>query len=102
MKQLPLDQPTYLRVQWLIHQAHVLGIDQVEHLHEAGLIVTPAMELGLRIKGMTFLLEEIKGWRPAEFIRRTDKSGSGSTPADLHLRICEFIQDHIDAMKAGG
>jgi len=100
MKQ-PLDQPTYLRVKWLMEQARVLGVDSVEHLHDAGLILTPGMENALRIRGMSFILGEIQGWRPVEFIRRGDKSGSGATPADLHLRICEFIQDHIDVAREG-
>lgn len=102
MKHLPLDQPTYLRVKWLMEHARILGVDPVEHLHEAGLVVTPGLERSLRIRGMEFLLAEIQGWRPVEFLRRGDKSGSGSTPADLHLRICEFIQDHIDAAREGG
>lgn len=100
MKQ-PLDQPTYLRVKWLQQNAHILGVDLVEHLHEAGLILTPSLEQSLRIRGMEFILEEIKGWRPAEFIRRGDRSGSGATVADLHLRICEFIQDHINVAREG-
>lgn len=85
-----------------MEHARVLGVDPVEHLHEAGLVVTPGLEQTLRIRGMEFLLAEIQGWRPVEFLRRGDKSGSGSTPADLHLRICEFIQDHIDAARDGG
>jgi hypothetical protein len=89
-------------VAWLLQQARVLGVDPVEHLHEAGLIMNPATEQNMRIRGMEFLLNEIQGWRPAEFIRRGDKSGSGATVADLHLRICEFIQDHIDAAREGG
>lgn len=102
MKGLPLDQPTYLRVAWLLQQARVLGVDPVEHLHEAGLVVTPSMEQRMLIRGMEFILAEIQGWRPAEFIRRNDKSGTGATAADLYLRVCEFIQDHIDAAREGG
>ena len=102
MKQPPLDQPTYLRAQWLIGHARTFGLDLVEHLHEAGLILTPDRERQIKLQAMEFLLAEIGGWRPAEFIRRTDKSGTGATAADLHLRICEFVQDHIDAVKAGG
>lgn len=100
MKQ-PLDQPTYLRAKWLLERAKIWGHDPVEVLHDAGLILTPAMENMLRIRGMTFILEEIQGWRPAEFIRRGDKSGAGATAADLHQRICEFIQEHIDAAREG-
>jgi hypothetical protein len=102
VKQLPLDQPTYLRAKWSLENARVWGTDPVEQLHELGLILTPAKERQLKLQAMEFLLAEIEGWRPAEFIRRTDKSGTGATPADLHRRICEFVQDHIDAVKAGG
>lgn len=48
---------------------------------------------------MRFLLGELRSWRPAEFTRRTDKSGTGSTAADQHMRICEFIEDHISAVR---
>jgi hypothetical protein len=98
----PLDQTTYLRVKWAIEHAKIWGVDPVEQLHSLGLIVTPGLEQDLRIRGMEFILAEIQGWRPAEFIRRTDKSGSGATVADLHQRICEFIQDHIKAAHEGG
>jgi hypothetical protein len=97
-----LDQPTYLRAQWLLGQARVFGVDPIEHLHASGLILTPERERQLTVQAMEFLLAEIKGWRPAEFIRRTDKSGTGATAADLHLRIQEFIQDHINAVKERG
>ena len=100
MKQV-LDQPTYLRAQWLLGHARILGIDPIEQLHASGLILTPDRERDIKIQAMEFLLTEIKGWRPAEFIRRTDKSGTGATAADAHMRICEFIQDHLDAMKRG-
>lgn len=101
MKQV-LDQPTYLRAQWLLGYARVLGVDPIEQLHASGLILTPDRERALKIAAMEFLLAEIKGWRPAEFIRRTDKTGTGSTAADLHLRIQEFIQDHINVAREGG
>lgn len=97
----PLDQPTYLRIQWGVEYARRFGIDLAEQLHDLGLILTPAEELRLKLQTMEFLLAEISGWRPAEFIRRTDKSGTGATAADVHQRICEFIQDHINAMKEG-
>lgn len=96
-----LDQPTYLRIQWGVEYARRFGIDLAEQLHDLGLILTPAKEEEITLRTMEFLLAEVQGWRPAEFIRRTDKSGTGATAADLHLRICEFIQDHIDAVKRG-
>lgn len=100
MKQ-PLDQPTYLRAKWVLNHAQIWGHDSVEALHEAELILTPDKERLLKLQAMQFLLAEIEGWRPAEFIRRTDKSGTGATGADVHRRICEFVQDHIDAVKRG-
>lgn len=102
MKQLPLDQPTYLRIKWSLEYSRRFGIDSAEQLHELGLILTPDKERQLKLEAMQFILAEIEGWRPAEFIRRTDKSGTGATPADLHRRICDFIQDHINVVKAGG
>lgn len=101
MKQL-LDQPTYLRAQWLLGAARVWGVDPVEQLHTSGLLLTPDRERAIKIQAMEFLLAEISGWRPAEFIRRTDKTGTGSTAADIHRNICEFVQDHIDAAREGG
>ena len=97
----PLDQTTYLRAKWLLESARIWGMDPVERLHEGGLIVTPSLEQTTRIRGMEFILAEIQGWRPAEFIRRGDKSGAGATVDDLHRYICEFIQDHINAAREG-
>ena len=102
VKQLPLDEPTYLRVKWGLEHARLWGHDPAEQLHELELILTPAKEQQIKLEAMNFLLAEIQGWRPAEFIRRTDKSGTGATPADLHRAVCDFIQDHINAVKAGG
>lgn len=101
MKQ-PLDQPTYLRIQWSLEYARRFGIDLAEQLHELDLILTPAKERAIKLQAMQFLLSEVEGWRPAEFVRRTDKSGTGATAADVHRNICTFIQDHIDAVKDGG
>lgn len=82
--------------------ARTFGIDPAEQLHTSGLILTPAEEHRIKIQTMEFLLAEISGWRPAEFIRRTDKTGTGSTAADIHRNICEFVQDHINAAREGG
>lgn len=98
----PLDQPTYLRAKWLLERARIWGHDSVEELHDAELILTPDRERAIKLQAMEFLLTEISSWRPVEFIRRTDKSGTGATAADVHRRICDFIQDHIDVVKAGG
>lgn len=100
MKQ-PLDQPSYLRVQWGLEYARRFGIDLAEQLHDLGMILTPAEERRIKIQAMEFLLAEISGWRPAEFIRRTDKTGTGASAADVHRNICEFIQEHIDQVKRG-
>ena len=97
----PLDQPSYLRVRWGLEYARRFGIDPVEQLHELGMILTPAEERRIKVLAMEFLLEEISGWRPAEFIRRTDRSGTGASAADIHRNICDFVKDHIDQVKRG-
>lgn len=61
--------------------------------------MSAAVELEIRVEAMRFILGELRSWRPAEFTRRTDKSGTGSTPAEQHMRICEFIEDHISVVR---
>lgn len=100
MKQ-PLDQPSYLRVHWGLEYARRFGVDMAEQLHDLGMILTPAEERRIKLQTLEFILDQISSWRPAEFIRRTDRSGTGATAADVHRNICDFIQEHIDVVKRG-
>lgn len=61
--------------------------------------MSAAIERDLKVEALRSLLGELRSWRPAEFTRRKDKSGTGSTAADQHMRICEYIEDHISVVR---
>jgi len=97
----PIDPQTWLRVNLILSQAQRSGRDPIEELHRAGLILTPAKELELRLGGMEFLHREIVSWRPAEFLRIKFKPHHSCTPADMYSCVVEFIEQHIAAVKKG-
>lgn len=99
MRQSPLDDPTYVRAVWALGHARTWGHDPVEELHAAGLILTPAKELAIKIMTLEFIAAEIDNWRTAEFVRRSNKTGTGATAADLHREIVAFIQEHIITLR---
>ena len=95
----PLDEKTFGLVCLALHSARNGGRDPAEELQRHGVLLSAAVELEIKVEAMRFLLGELRSWRPAEFTRRKDKSGTGSTAADQHMRICEFIEDHISALR---
>lgn len=95
----PLDEKTFALVHLALHSARNTGRDPAEELQRHGVLLSAAVELEIKVEAMRFLLSELRSWRPAEFTRRKDKSGTGSTAAEQHMRICEFIEDHISVVR---
>lgn len=95
----PLDEKTFKLVQLALHSARNSGRDPAEELQRHGVLLSAAVELEIKVEAMRFLLNELRSWRPAEFTRRKDKTGTGSTPAEQHMMICEFIEDHISIVR---
>lgn len=97
----PLDPETWLKVHAILSQAQRAGRDPGEELQRAGLILTPARELQLRVAGMRFLHQEIVSWRPVELLRRKFHASHPTTPADMYACIAEFMEEHIRVAEKG-
>lgn len=95
----PLDEKTFQLVRSALSSARMSGRDPAEELQRHGVLLSVAVERDLKVEALRHLLHELRSWRPAEFTRRKDKSGAGSTAADQHMRICEFIEDHISLVR---
>mgnify|MGYP001573554711 CR=1 FL=1 len=99
MKQtLPLDEATYLAVQASLTRARRGGWDAAEVLHEAGLVLSPAVRRRVVVAELEAFARELERWRPHEFLRRVHKD-MPSTPADMHEAICSYLADYIDVRR---
>ena len=97
----PLDVETWFRINTVLGQAQRSGRDPGEELHRAGLIVTPAKELELKVAAMKFLHRELVSWRPVELLRRKFHASHPTSPADMYACIAEFIEEHIRVAEKG-
>lgn len=96
MKTIPvLDQVTLDKVARSIAIARHNGISIPEQLNRSGLLWTPAREQETRIRTMRFILDEMAGWSPAEFLRRRSKALEACTPTDMYICIREWLQEHV-------
>lgn len=96
MKTAPLvDQATYDKVVLSLARARYRGASPVEQLNKDGLLWTPDRERKVRVAAMRFILDEMAGWSPAEFLRRRSKGLENSTPADMYICIHEWLKEHL-------
>lgn len=96
-----LDLDTHDRILRTLKQARWRGVNVIDLLNQEGLIWTPARERQIRVATMRFILDEMSGWSPAEFLRRRNKSLEGATPADMYICIREWIQEHLAYAQTG-
>lgn len=96
MRTVPLvDQVTYDKVTRSLARARYRGASPVDQLNRDGLLWTPDRERKIRVAAMRFILDEMGGWTPAEFLRRRKKGLENATPTDMYICISEWIQEHI-------
>lgn len=96
MRTVPLvDQGTYDAVTRSLARARHRGASPVEQLNKDGLLWTPDRERKVRVTAMRFILDEMSGWSPAEFLRRRKKGLENATPTDMYMCIHEWIQEHV-------
>ena len=95
MKQtLPLDEATYLAVHSRLERARRGGWDPAEVLHEAGLVLSPAVRRRIEVGTLESFARELERWRPHEFLRRVHKD-TASTPVDMYEAICSYLSDYV-------
>lgn len=96
MRTAPLvDQVTYDKVIRCLARARHRGASPVAQLNQEGLLWTPDRERKVKVAAMLFILDEMSGWTPAEFLRRRSKGLENSTPTDMYICIREWIQEHV-------
>lgn len=83
----------------LLQRAQIQGLDPVEVLHKAGLILSPSKAIGLQVLGMKVILESLRSWRPVELLRRKFVAHHPVTAADMYTVIIEFIEEHVSEVK---
>jgi hypothetical protein len=90
-----LDRATHDRVTWSLARARYRGVSPVEQLNRDGLLWTPDREKRIRVAAMRFILDEMTGWAPAEFLRRRKRGLESATPTDMYMCISEWLKEHI-------
>lgn len=96
MRTAPLvDQVTYDKVIRSLARARYRGASPVEQLNRDGLLWTPDRERQTRIRAMRYILDEMNGWSPAEFLRRRKKGLESATPTDMYICINEWLKEHV-------
>lgn len=96
MRTAPLvDQVTYDRVTRSLARARYRGASPVEQLNRDGLLWTPDRERKVRVQAMRYILDEMGGWSPAEFLRRRKKGLENATPTDMYICIHEWLKEHV-------
>lgn len=90
-----MDQDTYDKITRSLARARYRGASPIDQLNQDGLVWTRERERKIRIQAMRFILDEMSGWSPAEFLRRRNKGLENCTPADMYICIREWIQEHI-------
>jgi hypothetical protein len=90
-----VDQDTYDRITRSLARARYRGASPIYQLNEDGLVWTKDRERKVRVAAIRFILDEMAGWSPAEFLRRRNKGLESATPADMYICIREWIQEHL-------
>lgn len=102
MRTVPvLDRETHDRVTRSLAQARYRGVSPIDQLNKDGLLWTPERERKVRTQTIRFVLDEMSGWSPAEFLRRRSKGLENCTPTDMYMCIREWIQEHLAYAQTG-
>lgn len=99
----PVDAGTYVKAIQVIALARNRGLDVVEELNRAGLLLTPERDKRIRTEVFTYVLERMDDLKPHEFLRRKYKQTlEQKTPSDLYECIKDWIGDLREWVKSGG
>lgn len=99
---LPLDANTYGNANMVIRRSLIDGLDPVEALNRAGLLVTPARANRMASAGVDQLLESMFGWTSVEMLRRVVKGGNPGTPTQMYEAVLSFVQEFATHLKEKG
>ena len=96
MKHQPLDSRTYLKAQNACAAARAFGRDTIEHLHKAGLILTPRIRRDIQLQALNTYAQQLDLWRPAEFMRLVNRQGQPGTPDEMLTAVKLFVDRYIE------
>lgn len=99
MKIPPLDGPTFREATAALIRAQDLGLDPVEELHRAGLLLTPDRRKAIQLRAMQYVWDEMDNWQPHEMLRSMYRPDYPATPADMYVAVQAWINSHIEAVK---
>jgi hypothetical protein len=96
-----MDPATYEKIRRSLDRARWRGASPPDQLNKDGLVWTEDRERQIRVATIRFILDEMGGWTPAEFLRRRKRTLEGATPTDMYICISEWIQDHLAHAQTG-
>jgi len=96
---VPVDSGTMVACQDIWVQSQVHGFSWIEELNRNNLLLTPYMKAKIYREALQGLLDQIQIWRPHEMLRRKYHAGHQTTPADMMVVMCEFIEEYITRVK---
>jgi hypothetical protein len=99
VKEPPVDGPTFRAATAAIIRAQEMGLDPVEELNRVGLLLTQAQRKRIKLGAMSYLVQELQRWRPAEILRIKFSANRQTTPQDMYVCIVEFFEKHVNAVK---
>lgn len=102
IKTTPLDPKTYGNARRVLAYATSEGLDPVEALHRAGLLVDEEKARLMREDGIRIMVDSIKVWSPADFLARKRPRGFGASPADMYEQIVAWMEEVLEATRMTG
>lgn len=95
----PVDSTTHTRASFRLVWARAEGLDPIEELNRHGFLLTPAQEKRIQLEALGALLANLQDWRPAEVLRRKNRSLESATPTDMYMSILGYIEEYISVAK---
>ena len=96
---VPVDTLTYSLVRSVLKLARIQGRDEVEALHQAGLLLSATEDRRIRAEALDFIANQFSDWSAVQFLRRQHRKLDVTTQQDLYLCILGWLQDHAKAAK---
>lgn len=97
MRRQPLDETTMALAQSVVSASRRSGVDPVEALHQAALIMSPHDAWQIQQNVLGALLDILYNTRPGEMWRRN--KNSAETPRAMYDIMVEFIEEYKNSLK---
>lgn len=98
----PLDPVTWAAATEILRQAQRGGQDGAEALNRAGLLITPARGHQLSLHAVKALREQLYGWSSVEMLRKTNRTITSATPADMYEAVLRYVDEFVAHVEENG